>query len=122
MNSLTPKVFINLNLNKDLYNEFINPDVRKYPFENEYRYVKYEFIELTIPDGYIAEYLPENSAIGNDDLGCEITYKLSGNKILYQKKFYLNYLLLTSARFESFNNIVKKFSEAYKESIILKKK
>jgi hypothetical protein len=119
---ISDEVFINLNLNKDLYNEFINSSLRKYPFENEYRYIKHEFIELRIPDGYAVEYLPPNINVGGEDVGCEISYVVKGDKILYNKKFYLNYLLLTSAKFESFNNSVRKFSEAYKESVILNKK
>jgi transglutaminase-like putative cysteine protease len=119
---ISDEVYLNLNLNKDLYNEFVSVSTRKYPFENEYQYIKNEFIEFIIPDGYAMEYLPESVKIEGDDVGCEISYNVKNNRILYHKKFYLNYLLMPSARFEEFNAVVKKFSEAYKESIILKKK
>jgi hypothetical protein len=119
---ISDELFVNLNLNKDMYNEFINLSVRKLPFENDYRFVKDEFIELAIPEGYIAEYIPEAVKINSADIGCEISYVLKGNTINYHKRFYLNYLLLEPARFEEFNSAIKKFSEAYRESVILKKK
>jgi transglutaminase-like putative cysteine protease len=119
---ISDELFINLNLNKDMYNEFINMSDRKFPYENEYLYVKDEFIELSIPDGYAAEYVPEAVKINSGDIGCEISYAQNGNTINYHKRFYLNYLLLAPERFEAFNSAVKKFSEAYKESVILKKK
>lgn len=116
------ELFINLNLNKDLYNEFINLSQRKFPYENDYSFIKDEFIELEIPPDYSVEYLPGNVSINGGDVGCDITYESKGNKIFYHKKFFLNYLLLEPSKFESFNTTVRKFSEAYKESIILKKK
>jgi transglutaminase-like putative cysteine protease len=115
------ELYINLNFTKDYYNEFINREVRKNPFENEYQYIKYENIEFIIPDGYTVEYLPGNFKVDGKIIGCEISYVRKANKIQYNKKFYLNYLLMPPDKFETFNDTVKQFSEAYKESIILKK-
>ncbi len=118
---LGDEIFINLNLNKDYYNAFINTTLRTTPYENEYPYIKYEHIIFEIPDGYELEYIPESFAETDKLFGCEIKYEVKGNTIHYRKKFYLNYLLLNVSDFEKWNQAVKKFSEAYKESIILKK-
>ena len=116
------EMYINLNLNKDYYNDFINTDVRKMPKENDYSYEKFEHIEFTIPEGYTIDYVPENVKIDGDLIGYEVQYKVVANKVEFSKKFYLNYLLLKPEQFRDWNETVKKVSEAYKESLILKKK
>lgn len=116
------EIFVNLNLNKDYYNAFINTNLRKTPYENEYPYIRFEHISMKVPDGYEVEYLPENFSASDKLFGCEIKYAVDGDTILYRKKFYLNYLLLDVSDFGKWNDTVKKFSEAYKESVILKKK
>jgi transglutaminase-like putative cysteine protease len=116
------EIYLNLNLNKDYYNTFINTDIRKAPKESDYRYVKYETVELTIPDGYAVEYLPETARLDGPVLGYEISYAVKGDKVIYSKKFFLDYLLLQPQQFSDWNEAVRKVSDAYKESIILKKK
>lgn len=116
------EIYINLNLNKDYYNTFINPETRKAPRESDYQYVKYETISLRIPEGYAVEYLPETARHDGPLMGYEIRYSVEGDKIRHSKKFYLNYLLMDPDQFDSWNDSVKKVSEAYKESIILKMK
>ena len=116
------EIYLNLNLNKDYYNTFINIETRKAPKESDYQYVKYETISLKIPDGYEVEYLPATARYDGPLLGYEISYKASGSQIVYSKKFFLSYLLMKPEEFSSWNEAIKNISEAYKESIILKKK
>ena len=116
------EMYINLNLNKDSYNDFINTDIRKMPRENDYSYEKLERIEFVIPDGYTIEYLPPDAKLDGNLLGYEAQYRLVGNKVEFNKKYYINYLLLMPDQFREWNDSVKKVSEAYKESLILKKK
>lgn len=116
------EIYVNLNLNKDFYNTFINLETRKAPKESDYQYVKYETVSLKIPDGYEVEYLPETARLDGPLLGYEITYKKEAGQVVYSKKFFLNYLLMKPEDFSSWNEAIKQMSEAYKESIILKKK
>lgn len=116
------EIYLNLNLNKDYYNTFINAETRKVPMESDYQYVKYETVSLHIPSGYEVEYLPETARHDGPLLGYEISYNAEGGKIIYSKKFFLNYLLMEPAQFHGWNEAVKNISDAYKESIILKKK
>ena len=120
--SVSDELYINLNLNKDYYNTLINSALRKSPKENDYKYSKVEFIEFEIPSGYTVDYIPENSSHKGTLLGLDINYKVNKNKILVSKTMYLNYLMLKPEDFEKWNQSVKSISEAYKESIILKKK
>jgi len=116
------EIYLNLNLNKDYYNTFINIETRKAPKESDYQYVKYETVCLKIPDGYEVEYLPATTRYDGPLLGYEISYKAEPAQIVYSKKFFLNYLLMKPEQFSSWNEAIKNISEAYKESIILKKK
>jgi hypothetical protein len=116
------ELYINLNLKKDHYNDFINVSLRESPKECDYKYEKLENCVLTIPDGYTIEYLPSNAKFDGELLGFETQYTALGNKIILRKRFYINYLLMQPSQFERWNASVKLLSEAYKESIILKKK
>lgn len=115
------ELYVNLNLNKEHYNDFINPILRETPKERDYKYEKVEYCELTIPDGYVLEYLPPNAKADGDLLGFETEYRSENGKVLLRKKFYVNYLLMQPNQFEGWNASIKPLSEAYKESIILKK-
>jgi transglutaminase-like putative cysteine protease len=116
------ELYVNLNLTKDHYNDFINLNLRETPKERDYKYEKIEYCELTIPEGYTVEYLPPNSKAEGELIGFETQYTATSNKIVFRKKFYVNYLLMQPQQFEHWNASVKPLSEAYKESIILKKK
>jgi hypothetical protein len=119
--NIDDEIYLNLNLNKQYYNTFINTDTRTAPRENEYKYIQSESISLQIPKGYEVEYLPGNTVVEGPMIGCDIRYQVQGDKILYSKRFYLDYLMLGPEGFRAWNESVKQISEAYKESIILKK-
>lgn len=116
------ELYVNLNLNKEHYNDFINLALRETPMERDYKYEKREYCELIIPEGYMVEYLPPNAKADGDLLGFETEYTSVNGKILFRKKFYVNYLLMQPNQFEHWNASIKPLSDAYKESIILKKK
>jgi transglutaminase-like putative cysteine protease len=116
---LGKEIFVNLNFNKDKYNEFINLAVRKKPVENEYHYRKNDYVAFAIPQGYSVEYVPENFSFDNGIIACQIRYLVEGGEIRYSKDFSLNYLLLAPGDFVKWNEAIKMISEAYKESIIL---
>lgn len=116
------EIYINLNMNKDYYNTYIDIATRKSPKEAEYQYADFHYVEMTIPEGYSVEYLPPDVKHDGGTMGYEMTYKVSSDKIVFGKKIFVNFLLLQPADFQQWNDSVKKLSEAYRESIILKKK
>jgi transglutaminase-like putative cysteine protease len=116
------EIYLNINLNKEFYNDFINADTRRTPKENDYQYVKHEYIEFEIPSNYVIEYLPPSVTFDNGILGYDIRYSSKAGKIIFEKMLFLNYLLLEPAQFTSWNAAVTQVSEVYKESVILKKK
>ncbi len=116
------ELYVNLNLNKDHYNDFINVSARTSPKERDYKYQKIDYCELTIPEGYTLEYLPPNARVDGELLGFETEYRTQNGKVQFRKKFYVNYLLMHPNQFEKWNDAVRPLSESYKESIILRKK
>lgn len=116
------EMYINLNLNKDYYNDVLKAEERRTPIEKDYKYEKYEVIEFSIPDGYAIEYMPPNAKFENDVMGYEMKYEVQGSKVRFNKKFYQNYLLMEPAQFQLWNDAVKHVSESYRESLIIKKK
>lgn len=120
---LGDEIYLNLNLSKDYFNYFINPDTRKTPMEIDYTYVKEEVIELKIPDGFDVEYIPENFSYSGTFLGCDLTYdKGRKGKVTMKRKFYLDSLLINPKDFKAWNEDIKNLSNSYKESIIFKRK
>ena len=115
------EIYVNLNLTKDFYNEYINLNTRKTPLENQYKYQKQEVSVLEIPEGYGIDYQPENVHHESPVMGIDVTYTRQGRKVIVKKNFYLDFLLMKTEQFEAWNESVKRISDIYKESIILKK-
>ena len=117
---ISGEIYINLNMNKDYYNEYIAN--RETPWENDYKYVKKEVCVLDIPEGYEIDYVPEDAHLEGDNMGVNVNYIVSNDKVVMNKTFYLDFLMLEPDQFNSWNESIKNVSEVYKESIILKKK
>ncbi len=115
------ETYVNLNLNKDYYNDVI-PAERKSPREREYKYVSDEVVEMIVPQDRTLEYLPPDASWDNPVMSFKITYTSVPGKIVYRKTLKMDQLLLTPGQFAAWNEANKHLSEAYKESIVLKKK
>ena len=83
------ELYVNLNLNKEHYNDFINLELRESPKERDYKYEKLEYCELTIPEGYTVEYLPPNAKSEGDFLGFETEYTSAMVKLYFGKNSML---------------------------------
>lgn len=116
------EMYINLNLNKDYYNEYINKETRKTPWETDYKFEKTEVCVLNIPEGYEVDYLPENAVYDNPIMGIAVQYESNDKQVIMKKTLYIDFLLMEPEQFDSWNESVKHVSDIYKESIILKKK
>jgi hypothetical protein len=115
------EIYFNMNLDKT-YNGDIIDKTRKLPMENEFKYSHHSVSVLEIPANYQLEHLPENDSFSNEVFGYSIKYRPEKDKIIMEKEFFVDYLLLEQQDFEKWNEVVKKLSEAYSESIILKNK
>lgn len=117
---LGDEIYVNLNLVKDL-STYKTKEDRKNEVEFEYTgYFNYTTI-LTIPTGYIVEYLPENITLSNDHLSSNITYQVKGNTLIYNHVYSLNTLSLNLSQQAEVNSLIKNIEKAFKEVVILKK-
>jgi transglutaminase-like putative cysteine protease len=115
------EIYVNLNLEKAFYNQIIKSD-RKTPVEREYNFSIHAIYQLQIPDGYAVEYLPANVEHMEGPVNFAMKYVQQGSQIILDSDLSSNTLLLTPDQFEEWNNAIRKLSNAYKESIILKRK
>lgn len=116
------EIYVNLNLERMWYNNYLDTAKRKLDYEEEYKWLTTQHYELEIPEGYAVEYLPKEKSVDNERFGFDMSYTQSGNKIILDKTQYLNFLLLKKNNFSQWNAMIKEISKAYNESIILKKK
>ena len=115
------EIYVNLNLEKFYYNQFV-PAQRKMPSVNEFRHHIENYYVMEIPAGYEVEYLPPNAHFKNSVMAFDISYKQSGSSIIYTSKLVTDYLLLSPEKFSEWNSVIKELSNAYKESVIFKRK
>lgn len=121
VNYVDSEIYVNLNLHKLYYNQLIKLD-RKVPLENDYRFSVQDTYELNIPEGYEIEYLPPNASQQDGVLNFSIQYRKKDSAILMDFNLENNVLLMHSNQFDQWNKAIKELSQAYKESIIFKKK
>ena len=115
------EIYLNFHLSKEYANLSFAAD-RKSPHEFEYKYVSDQVIELELPDDLKEEYVIDDYSWDTDLFSFEFTYNKLPGKIVYKKRLKLNTLMINPDQFKVWNDANKKLSEAYKETIVLKKK
>ncbi|MFQ3579843.1 MAG: transglutaminase domain-containing protein, partial [Bacteroidales bacterium] len=68
------KVYINLNLNKQLINDDIDTLKQKYHKQLEYSSISHEIVCLEIPDEYTVQYIPQDLNFDGDLFSCSLSY------------------------------------------------
>jgi hypothetical protein len=115
------KLYVNLNLDRKYKSAELDLAKRKTDRESEYKYIEQYTIDIEIPNGYTVEYLPPNSQFQHDLFGYSFSYRQVGNSIQLQQQIYINYLLLKRPNFADWNKMIKQLTEAYQETLVLKK-
>ena len=116
------EMYVNLHLEKFLKNEKIDIEKREgIPVEFEYLQQNMTQTSFKIPTGYKVSYIPENTGFESPDFGFDIFYEQRGQELIMTFEYYNNLLLLEEKNFESWNQMVKELSKAYKEVAIFKK-
>lgn len=124
INKTENEIYINLNL-ENLSGFFSAYEVKdrkravteRYATQTQYVY------NLTIPEGYELDYVPEDVSMDGGDLfSFHINYDASHeNQVVYNFNLILNYIHLDVEDVPSIVELGKKVKTAYKETIILKK-
>lgn len=114
------ELYINMALDKVYMNQLIAQD-RVAPREKEFKSIQTSVNILQIPAGYKVSYLPQNSSYKSDKFGFNIQYIVKDNTIVNEKSVYVNTLMIEPKDFNDWNNMIKKLSRAYNETVTLVK-
>lgn len=117
--SLGDEIYINLNLDKRLTNGTITE--RTTPLTNDYKYIHRSVVVCEMPEDYEIAYLPENVKLQTKNFGYELSYDYSDQKIIATKEFYVDYLLMKPDEFTEWNEAIKSYAQAVRQSTVLKK-
>ena len=115
------RIYINLNLDKKFYNQYVDIERRKLDKEIDYKHSEKYITVLEIPDGFELKYIPANAKYESDDFGFELNYVIANNKIYLEKDIYIDTLLIQKDRFEEWNKMITGLSGAYNEVIVLER-
>jgi hypothetical protein len=116
------ELYLNLNLQRDLDDDYVEQNTRRIPLEYSYRQQKRQVVSLKIPAGYKASYLPADKADGDPALwGYKLHYEQKGDRIFFIKEITFNTLLVTPEQFAAHNRLVEGLRDEYKESVVLSK-
>lgn len=119
--SVGDETYVNLNLSREKLNPILAAD-RKSPMEREYKHTGYEVFEFMIPEGFEVDYIPQDASWKGSLFSFEVNYRKLPGKIIYKRRIQLDALMINPENFKEWNDANKKLSEAYKETIVLKKK
>lgn len=114
------ETYINLNLNKNFYNDFIDLNIRKVPIQFDYKYTLVEVYQLELPKNHVVDYIPENFKFENDLMSFQITYSRENESINYKKELLIKTLEVPVSQFSDWNKAIEALSKNYRETIVLK--
>jgi hypothetical protein len=111
------KIYFNPNLEKE--GQFANIDLsnRTLPFEIEYKNIKKTTTIINIPDGYKADYVPQNASFKGKNGAFSITYQVDGNRVIQHKEIDTDFLVLSVDELKDWNKMILEMDKAYKENI-----
>ena len=114
------KIYFNMNLDKAFANDIIDED-RVFPKEYDFKFTNQTASVLNIPGGYKINRLPSNKSYQSDLFGFDISYEQKENKIILNRSFYVDKLLIEPSEFEKWNEGLKQLNDAYRDVLILEK-
>jgi transglutaminase-like putative cysteine protease len=115
------EIYVNVNLHRPLYNEFMDTALRMFDRTFDYHSQWRQHIELTVPEGYDVDYLPEPEQFRHQRFGFDISYRRVKGKVIMDKYVMVNLLELKQQEFGDWNQMISALNRAYQQTIILKK-
>ncbi len=114
---LDKEIFINMNISKPVADEYDFSNQRKIPIEHDFKHVHATTVSLDIPAGGKITYLPKDAQFQKEHYGFSIHYKVVGQKIIMERKIYINELLIDATEMNEFSNMLKQLKQNYSETI-----
>lgn len=115
------EIYLDLDFRKEFDNFTIDTAKRMHNMQMPNKILMDQETELTIPAGYKIGTLPANLNLQNSLMDISITYKQTGDKLLYHKLLKIKQTLLKKEEFALWNKQVKELTEKYKEQVVLTK-
>lgn len=94
---------------------------RHFPFEIQRGYVDEDNNTITIPEGYTADFLPEDISVKTEFGSYEVSFDVVDNKLQYHRKLFIKQGLYPNTKYEAYRKFRKTISKSDKLKIILKK-
>ncbi len=113
------EIYLNLLLDKSLVNGTIED--RSTPMENDYKFIHRSVTVLDLPEDVKLSYQPDDQSWASDDFSFSVVYRLDGRRLFVTKTYDLDFLLLAPERFDRWNEGIKAYSKATRNSVVLKK-
>ncbi len=114
-------IYLQPHLNFSLKSEIIKNEKKDFDKEIKYKYQKSFITTLSIPEEYKLQTIPENSEFNHPDFNFQIRYKLSEDSktLQIEKHITVNTLKVEVKSINDWNNFIKTFNKASKQSIVL---
>ena len=113
-------LYINMNLEKRTLPSKIDLK-RKVPVEFEYKRVDDIVFYLDIPEGYVADFIPNNTSFTGNYFDYIVSYKKEDNRIKYVLQLEQKTMFLQPEEFEKYNEELEDLHLKFRESTIFKK-
>jgi len=94
---------------------------RKNDYEFDHKYFISTQTELSIPEGYRADYVPASFKKVSPDYSFEGSYLNNGKTITYSKTIIINKPIIRKSEFADWNSFVREINKFYNDQVVLKK-
>lgn len=115
------EIYLDPDLRKELDNFTIDTAKRTHDMQMPNKILMDQETEITMPAGYKIGTLPVNLNLQNSILDISLTYKQTGNKLVYHKILRVKQTVLKKEEFNLWNKQIKELTEKYKEQVVLTK-
>lgn len=114
-------IYVNLNLNRDLFNSKIDTTHRRFHDKMKYKYSKHYYYKLSIPKGYSIKYIPESVNYSGSTFSFSSTYSHTGNEITLEVALTNSDIIIDKANFSEWNSMIDMINKSYSKLIVLTK-
>lgn len=114
------EIYINMSMDEVFERDKLEKD-RKFPLGMRYLASYTSTYTLSIPEGYGANYLPEDVNYSTDHFTYTCSYKVKEGKLVFTQHLSIHTMLVDAALFEEWNTFIDTAKKSQNESIILKK-
>lgn len=94
---------------------------RKYPVELDYASIQRDIYEISLPEGYVIDELPEPFETKFDFAEYKSKSEVSGNKLKYSREVLQKQVFVPMERIEEFRKFNRQVSVEERSSAVLKK-